>query len=247
MILRTVTVDDEPLALKRLKRLLLENPDVELAQECSSGAEALEAVQRHRPNLLILDVEMPAMNGFALVAALKALPIVPMPELIFKTAYPNFSLKAFEVAALDYLLKPTSRERLNESLTRVRMRLCKAPEDGPVPQIHSWLKRIPIRKGDRTIFIETERIHWIEAASNYVLVHAEGTSEIIRDTLGAFEKRLCPEQFTRINRSAIVRHSSIRQLRANASHEHFAQLVSGEELAITRGLKGLLQRMAKGL
>jgi two-component system LytT family response regulator len=246
MNLRIVTLDDEPLALRRLRHLLSEHSDVLLAAECTSGASAINAVHKHRPNLLILDINMPEMSGFELVAELRKLSLDPFPELIFKTAHPHFSLRAFEFAALDYLLKPTSRERLNESLNRARVRLKILAEGGSAPEENSWIRRIPVRKAERTLFIETERIHWLEAASNYVVIHAEGAREIVRDTLGSFENKLCPKEFARISRAAIVRLSSINEISTSLQGDHFAILKTGEKLHITRSIKHLSHRLSEG-
>ena len=245
MIIRTIIVDDEPLAIRRTKRLLGEIPDVEIVAECSSGIEAVESVRLLKPQLLMLDIEMPGGNGFELVAALKQLPETRLPEFIFQTAYPDYALRAFEVAAIDYVLKPMSRSRLHESIARLRARLS-AMASPVVSDETTDLQRIPVHRNGKTVFIDPEDVEWIEAAGNYVVIHLENAREIVRDTLGSFEEKLSDKHFHRISRSALVRLAAVREVRKTEAHEHVAVTGTGTELVITRDFRELMRRISAG-
>lgn len=245
MKLRTVLVDDEPLALMRLRRLLESELDITISAECTSGRAALAAFREHRPDLVFLDIEMPLMNGFEVLNAARAEKDLPLPAVIFQTAYPEFSLRAFDVAAHDYLLKPTSRERLQASLDRVRARLGFRVEPTEPEQVAAApLRKLTVRNGERILFVSVDSIDWIEAASNYVILHVGEAREIMRETLGNLEKRLPEDQFLRISRSALVRLGFVRGLRLTAEGEHLAVMASGAELIVTRHLRELGQRVS---
>lgn len=250
MILKTILVDDELLALKRLSLYLQKEEDLEVVGVCSSGQEAVEMIRNKRPDLVFLDIEMPGMSGFEVVEALHQESPGSLPAIIFKTAHSEFPLRAFELAAHDYLLKPTSRPRLHASIERVRARLSKKavsqearPTLAATPLAQT---RIMVRHGDRILYIPVKSIDWIEAASNYVIIHTEGRTEIARETLLIMEKKLAAEPFLRISRSTLVQLDFVREVRTTPHGEKVALTATGLELPVTRNLRELHRRMATG-
>jgi len=219
MNLRAAIIDDEPLARERIRFLLKDEPGVVILGEFGSGPEALPAIEKEPPDLLFLDVQMPEMDGFQM---LKALRLEPLPAVIFTTAYDRHALKAFEHHALDYLLKPVQPDRFRSALAHARKQL----EDratgrtakgllellGQRGSATPSLTRISIRNDDRTVFVRTADIDFIESAGNYVAVHAGKESHILRETMASLESQLDPEKFLRVSRSAIVNLDRVREL-----------------------------------
>lgn len=231
-------MDDEPLANQRLRRLLGNEPDIEIVRECHDGPSAIEACRTLRPALLFLDIGMPVMDGFAVLAGLAG--EMP-PAVIFVTAYDEHALRAFDARALDYLLKPAARPRLQQALERVRLHLRgRQPAGRPAAGEH---QRIPVRTGGREIFVPTASIEWIEAASNYVVLHTAAETHIVRETLAGVEASLSPEAFQRVSRSAIVNLSAVREIEASGPEEHVAVLASGARVPLRRGLRELKERL----
>ncbi|HWZ30463.1 MAG TPA: LytTR family DNA-binding domain-containing protein [Bryobacteraceae bacterium] len=214
MSIRTLLVDDERPARRKMLRFLEAAPDFEVVGEAENGAEGIAAVERLRPDVVFLDVQMPKVDGFAVASALTA----PLPEIIFVTAHDKFALKAFEVHALDYLLKPYDQERFQKVLERVRKR--RRGENELVERLQRMLGEISTRYPDRVMVAENERaffvavtdIDWMEGARNYVVLHVGAKTFTIRGTLDGISKKLDPSAFVRVNRSAIVRLDSIREL-----------------------------------
>lgn len=250
MKLRLIIVDDEDLARERLRHLLRKEPEVEIVAECAGGQDAIAAVREHQPDVVLLDIQMPEMDGFDVVRALAA---GAMPAIIFVTAYDQHAVRAFEARALDYLLKPTTRARLHEALSRVGERVATAPNPG-VPQAlldflaeretaGTRLRRITVRDGDRTVVLPVEDLDWVEAAGNYVLLHAGRENHILRETMSALEAQLPPELFLRLSRSAIVNLRRIKELRAAGGGEHLAYLSTGEKIAVTRSPREVEERL----
>jgi len=244
-LIRTLIVDDEPLARQRIALLLKAEPDIQLLGECASGAEALAVIQRDSPDLLFLDVQMPEMDGFAL---LSEIPPAQLPTVIFVTAFDQHALKAFEVQALDYLLKPFTTGRFRETVQRARDRLAASPKDdslakaimalaGRSPDGSNYLTRLAVKTPGRIIFIKTAQISCIESAGNYVAAVVGKETHIVRDTINALEGKLDPEQFLRISRSAIVNLDGIKELQPNAQGQHTVVLHNGKQLTMTRGLR----------
>ena len=243
--IRTLIVDDEPLARQRISLLLQAEPDIELLGECATGAEALAVIQRDAPELLFLDVQMPEMDGFAL---LSAIPPQKLPAVIFVTAFDQHALKAFEVSALDYLLKPFTTARFRETVQRARDRLATRPNDeswskalmelmGRSPAGGNYLTRLSVKTPGRIIFLKTEQIICIESAGNYVAVSAGKETHIVRDTINGLEARLDPEKFLRISRSAMVSLDCIKELLPHFQGQHIVVLNNGKRLTMTRGLR----------
>ncbi len=214
MSIRTLLVDDERPARRKMLRFLESAPDFEILGEAEDGAEAIAAIERLRPDVVFLDVQMPKMDGFAVASALKD----PLPEIVFVTAHDKFALKAFEVHALDYLLKPYDEERFQKVLERIRKR--RRGERELVERLQRMIgevqtrypDRVMVTENDRAFFVAVSDIDWLEGARNYVVLHAGAKTYTIRSTLDALSKKLDPSAFVRVNRSAIVRLDSIREL-----------------------------------
>jgi two-component system LytT family response regulator len=243
--IRTLIVDDEPLARQRLRLLSQQEPDLELLAECGSGAEALAAIRQDPPELLFLDVQMPEMDGFGLLAAI---PPRQLPIVIFVTAFDQHALKAFEVQALDYLLKPFTTMRFRETVQRARHQLSIRSSDpawsrailelaGRNPAGNNYLTRLSVKTTDRILFVKTGQIDYIESAGNYVAVQAGRETHIVRDTISALEERLDPEKFLRISRSVIVSLDAIKELQPHFQGQHTVVLHSGKRLTMSRGLR----------
>jgi len=213
MSIRTLLVDDERPARRKMLRFLESAPDFEVVGEAGDGSEAIEAIDRLRPDVVFLDVQMPKTDGFAVASALK-----DPPEIVFVTAHDKFALKAFEVHALDYLLKPYDEERFQKVLERIRKR--RRGEHPMMERLQRMLGEIQTRYPDRVLVTENERsffvaiadLDWLEGARNYVVLHVGAKTYTMRGTLDALSKKLDPSAFVRVNRSAIVRLDSIREL-----------------------------------
>ena len=249
MSVRTLLVDDEPLARKRLVRLLEQEPEAELVAACGTGLEAVEAVRRHTPDLLFLDVQMPGLDGFGV---LEALGEDSPPAVVFVTAFDAYAIQAFEANALDYLLKPFDADRFHRAFQRAEDRL-RRPEAGATPpQLAALLEslyrqrttaeRLAIRAEGRVYFVRVADIDWIEAASNYVRLHSGKTSHLLRESLSSLEARLDPERFLRIHRTTIINVERLRELQPWFSGEFIAILQDGTRLKVSRGYRDRVAR-----
>ena len=244
MKIRTLIVDDEPLARERIRTLLQQEPDVEVVHECANGEEAVTAVRNYRPDLMFLDVQMPGMDGFAVLRGLEP---EHTPLIIFVTAYDQHALKAFEVHALDYLLKPFKQSRFKETVQHVRQVLA-SRKPGALPENllalleqtrtpREYLSRIPVREGERLFFVKTGQIEYIESAGNYLVLHAGKANHVVRDTLTALEEKLNPRQFFRISRSVLVNLEQIKEIQPLFKGDHAVLLHNGKQLTMTRGVR----------
>jgi two-component system LytT family response regulator len=245
---RTLIVDDEPLARERLRGFLAEDPAIEVVGEAGNGREAVGAVLQLQPDLMFLDIQMPEMDGFEVIAALKDK--VP-PAVVFATAYDQFAVKAFEVHAVDYLLKPFDAERLHETLKRVAKRLAQgaaaAPRlDGLLSEMKSRpdsAGRLLIKTDKRMVLVPMEDIDWVEAADNYVVLHVGKDNHIQRETLSAMETKLPSTSFIRISRSTIVNINRIRELQPLFHGEYAVILKNGARLTLTRTYRDGLEKL----
>ena len=240
--IRALVVDDEPVARRRVRRLLSAEPDVEVIGECGDGRSAIEAIRTLRPDLVFLDVQMPDADGFEVLRALTAGD--PMPAIIFVTAFDHYALAAFEVHALDYLLKPFDRGRFARAVARAREHLGGRAESrddqriaGLLTEVRGktrFLVRFVVRADGRVRLIDAADIDWIEAADNYVVLHAGATTHVVRDTMARLEGELDPEAFVRIHRSAIVRIDRIVELRPSFHGDFAVSLRDGTRLTLSR-------------
>ena len=246
--IRTLIADDQPIARDRLSALLSDEPDVELVAACASGTEAVSAIERHRPDLVFLEVQMPELDGLGVIAAVGA---ERMPPVVFVTAYDEFAVRAFDVHALDYLLKPFGRQRFQRALDRARDHLSRQRAGDLAKRLVAIVdelrparpraERLVVRSGARVVFVETRQIDWIEAEGNYVRLHVGDESHLIRDTMHAVEARLGQGQFVRIHRSRIANIERVRELRLVHNGEYEIVLRNGRALGVSRLYRDKLQ------
>ena len=244
---RILIADDEPLGRARI-RMLLANEPVEIVAETADGPSTVAAIEKLQPELVFLDIQMPGGSGFDVIEAVGA---ARMPFVIFVTAFDRYALRAFDVHALDYLLKPFDRERFRDALTRARERiehhsdadlerkllaLVNDLKPGPQP-----LERFVIKSGGRVFFLRARDIEWIEAAGNYVKLHVGPETHVFRETMNSIEAKLDPAVFFRIHRSHIVNIERVRELQPWFNGEYVVFLTSGARLTLSRGYREKLQ------
>ena len=249
--IRALVVDDEPLARRRLRRLLERDPEVDLVGECGDGPAAAAAIGEQAPDLVFLDIQMPEVDGFAV---LQQVPADRTPLIIFVTAHDQYALRAFEVAAVDYLLKPFDRRRFAQALQRAKARLGE-PGDGlgqrtlalleELRARASHLDRLVIKAGGRAFFLKTDEIDWVEAEGKYVRLHVGRESHLLREPIGTLEAQLDPRRFLRIHRSTIVNIDRIRELQPWFHNEVRVILRDGTELMLSRGCRKKLSEVLK--
>ncbi len=242
--IRTLVVDDEPIARARVVSLLQDEADIEIIGQCDSGPEALSRIESASPDLVFLDIQMPQMDGLELSRALGE----RMPAVVFVTAYDEYALRAFEVHALDYVLKPFSAERFKAALTHARQHLTKRRAAGghePAPERRD---RLVIKSSGRIYFVRTHDIDWCEASGNYVRLHVGTQTHLVRGTMGYIESQLDPRQFVRVHRSTIVNVDRIQELRSSFNGEYLILLHDKTRLTLSRGYRdGLQARLGKAL
>jgi two-component system LytT family response regulator len=248
--IRTLIVDDEPLARRGIRAQLAEEASVLIIGECGNGREAVAVIQEQKPDLVFLDVQMPELDGFGV---LEAIGVELMPAVIFVTAYDKYALRAFEVHALDYLLKPFDGERFLLALQRARAQIERRSISDLSQRLQSliddlktnqkYAERIVIKSAGRVFFLSVEEIDWIEAADNYVRLHAKGDAHLLRETMSSLEKRLDPSEFLRVQRSTIINVRRIKDLRPLFHGEYEIRLKDGTRLASGRGYRDNLQEL----
>jgi two-component system LytT family response regulator len=232
--MKVLIVDDESLARDLVRNYLTGVEDVEIAGECSNGFEALKAIQDLQPDLLFLDIQMPKIDGFELLEVLD-----PRPEIIFCTAYDQYAIKAFEMNAIDYLLKPFSRERLLKAVEKAKERMG-TPSQSSFEKLQQdiddsprLLERIVTRLGSKITVVPVDRIHYLEAADDYVMIHSDLGNHLKEKTMKYFEAHLPQDQFIRIHRSYIVNISEIKSLELYSKDSYLAVLKSGDKLKVS--------------
>ena len=246
--IRALVVDDEPLAREMIREMLATDPEVEVVGECGNGREAIEAIKTSTPDLVFLDVQMPELGGFEV---LESLDPNTTPYVIFVTAYDQYAVRAFEVHALDYLLKPFDRERFEVAWQRAKAqikldRTSRRDQDiialleelkaGP-----RYLERLVIKNGGRVFFMHVQDIYCIEAEGNYVRVYDNQKGYLLRETISSLEEQLDPKQFLRIHRSAIVKIDRIKEMQPWFHGEYRIILENGKQLALSRNYRANLQ------
>jgi two-component system LytT family response regulator len=251
---RTIIADDEQLARQKLRILLDSEPEVEVVAECQGGGQTLIAVRHHRPDLLLLDIQMPDLDGFQV---LSEIPPAEMPVVVFTSAYDQYAIRAFEAHALDYLLKPFDQGRLHHAIERVRFELRRSNDREITHRILHLLSqvrsekqtppdfdgRLVIKTKGRIVFLNVDEIDWVEAAANYVRLNAGSESYLFRETISRTSERLNPNHFIRIHRSMIVNVRRIKELIPVNSGEYIVVLKSGKELSCSRGYRANVQHM----
>jgi two-component system LytT family response regulator len=251
--IRTLIVDDEPLARENLRLRLRDVTDFDVVGECRNGREAIAAVAARRPELLFLDIRMPDMDGFAV---LERVPAEAMPAVVFVTAHDRFAIEAFRVHALDYLLKPFDEERFAETLDICRQRIaelrrppdrepCFLLSEGPTGRVtrSPHLNRLVIKCRGRVFFIRVPDLDWVQAYGDYVRLHTGERSYLLRRTMNEMEARLDPRAFARISRSAIVNLDRVREFQPLSRGEHRVRLAGGQELKLTRSYRSKLESL----
>ncbi len=250
--IRTIIVDDEAPARMRLRQLLKDEADFEIVAECANGRQAVETIERERPDLVFLDVQMPRLSGLDVCEAVTTAG-TPMPLVVFVTAYDEYALKAFEVHAIDYLLKPFDRERFRSALDQARLQLSRTGAGATDPRLMALLeelgrrtgltKRLTYKENGRVIFIQAEAIDWIEADGNYLRIHTGKESHYVRETLSGLEARLPADRFMRISRSIIVNLERVKELQPHFYGDYVVVLHNGSQLNMSRNYRGRLATM----
>ena len=247
--IRTLIVDDEPLARERIRQLLHKEPDIEILGECADGRDAVAAIDKYKPDLVFLDVQMPELDGFGVLDQLERR---VMPAIVFVTAYDQFALRAFEVHALDYLLKPFDSGRFKKALERARERIQRLPADDLSRRISELLadlkpapkqNRLAIKSGGKVLVLKIDDIDWVEAADNYVNLHIGNESHLHRETMAALEARFPAEKFMRISRSTMVNIERIKELQPMFHGEYSVILRNGTRLTLSRGYREKLNQL----
>ena len=245
MNIRAFIVDDELLARKRVKRLLADEPDISVIAECGTGREAVKIIQETSPDLLFLDIQMPGLGGFDVLQSISG---EKAPVIIFITAYDQHALKAFEVHALDYLLKPYKPERFKEAVDRARTQIAnvsRGVDPGLAALIrklrpdNNHLTRFMIKSSNRVVFVKAGEVDWIESAANYALLHVGDKAHLVRETMQALEAKLSPKIFQRISRSVIVNLERVKELQPMGKGQYIIILANGKQLAMSRGIRDL--------
>lgn len=241
--IRTLVADDEPIARARMLALLSDEPDIEVIGECASGPQAIAAIERTSPELVFLDIQMPQIDGLTLARTLGS----TMPAVVFVTAYDEYALGAFEVHALDYLLKPYSADRFKSALVHARQHLAARRKGTQLtaPERHD---RLVIKSSGRIYFIRMRDIDWCEAAGNYVSLHVGPQTHLVRGTMAHIESQLDGAQFVRIHRSTIVNIDRIQELHSSFGGEYVVLLHDKTRLTLSRGYReGLQAKLGKTL
>ena len=253
--IRVLIADDEPLARERLRTLLAGEEWLEIIAESQNGVEAVESILRKRPDLVFLDIQMPGATGFEVIEAVGP---ERMPLVVFVTAFDKYALRAFDVHALDYLLKPFDRPRFLQSLERAREAVRRRREGrlderltallAHLDTSQRYLRRVLVKTGSRTVLLRTSEIDWIESAGNYVRLHVGRDRHLLRETMAALEEKLDPEQFLRIHRSTMVNLERVRELEPYFHGDQVLRLADGTKLTLSRTYRDRLQeRLGRAL
>jgi two-component system, LytTR family, response regulator len=251
MKIRTLLVDDEPLARQRLRALLENDADIDILGECGDGKTALAALREHRPDLVFLDVQMPVLDGFGVLAGLCEQGETIPPAVVFVTAHDRYALKAFEVHALDYLLKPFDKARFAAALDRAKTAVRRTQDAGADERLLDLLQtvqnkkpspeRLVVKSGGRISFVRIEDIDWIEAAANYVRLHVGKETHLLRESMSGLESKLDSRRFVRVHRSSMVNIERIRELQPAFHGDYAIILRDGTELSLSRGYREKLE------
>jgi two-component system LytT family response regulator len=238
MKIRTLIVDDEALARRRILSLLKSDPSFEVVGECSDGQSAIRAIIEHKPSLVFLDVQMPEIDGFGVLEAVAS---VRMPAIIFVTAFDQYAVKAFDTQAIDYLLKPFKQERFVAALARAKSRIQSGVNKLEPEQLLALLRalsqdreRLVVRSEGKVVFLRTAEVEWVEADANYIRIHTRQRSYNIREKISTFERSLPEHKFVRIHRSIIINLDAVAEIQNCGNGEHIVLLRTGKELPLGR-------------
>ncbi len=250
MRIRAIIADDEPLARQSIRRFLKDHPEIVVSGEYGDGQSAAAAILANKPDLVFLDVQMPELDGFAVVNKVGP---EQMPATIFVTAYDRYALRAFDANALDYLLKPFGKSRFDRALERARERLGSHADRETMRRLlqtlesaaarEHYVDRLAVSENGRLVFIETRDIHWIEAAGNYSRLHVASRAHDIRETMTSLEGKLDPKNYLRIHRSTIVNLRHVREIHPWFHGYHLVVLQSGQKLRMSRYQQALTERL----
>jgi two-component system LytT family response regulator len=248
--IQALIIDDEPLARKRIRDLLKDDAEIELAGECSTGSEAIALLEKIKPSLVFLDIQMPETDGFELMEIMNTNGV--RPAVIFVTAYDKYALRAFDAQAVDYLLKPFSESRFRRAVQRAKHQIQQGSGGLISTQLLALLRearpgkkysdRLVIRSGGRALFLRSDEIDYIEAAGNYLTLHVGKENHLIRETMQNFEARLDPERFLRIHRSTIVNIERIKEFQPWFAGEYVVVLRDGRKLTLSRTYRPRVQQ-----
>lgn len=244
-MIQAVLADDEVLARQKLHQLLREVPEIEIAGEGSSAAETIDLVRATKPDLLFLDVRMPDKDGFEVVNELATLD-VPMPCVIFTTAYDRYALRAFEIHAVDYLLKPFTQERFRSATERALEQIRKAKQNphGAQPKSPNgtpYTTRIVFKSKGRILFLPVSEICWIGAEENYVRICTQSETHLLRETMTHLEEKLDPNTFMRVHRSSIVNLQYVKEVRPEVDGEYGVHMLNGQKISMSRGYRSRIK------
>jgi two-component system LytT family response regulator len=248
--IRTLIVDDEPLAREGVRQLLAAHPDVEILGECADGFQAVETIESAKPDLVFLDVQMPELDGFGV---LQAIELDELPVIIFVTAYDNYALQAFNIHAVDYLLKPLDPERFRIALGRARAEIALREAHHINENLRALLRtlkntpqyqsRLIVKSSGRVTIVKTADVDWIGAEDDYACLHAQGRKHLLRETMSGLENQLDPDRFIRIHRSTIVNVERIKELRPLFHGDYAVVLNDGTKLTASRTYKKRLDKV----
>jgi two-component system, LytTR family, response regulator len=246
MMIQAVLADDEVLARQKMRQLLRDEPDIDIVGECATASETIQLVSAVRPQLLFLDIRMPDMDGFDVLAALSLRRDVALPHIIFTTASDQHALHAFEVHAIDYLLKPFTAERLRHAVERAREQVDAKEHalhnrDTGAQASNAHLTRLVFKSGGRIVFLPVAEIRWIGAEENYVRLCTDRETHLLRQTMAHLEERLDPKAFLRVHRSFIVNLHYVKEVRTQPDGESSVVLISGQKIAMSRSYRARMQ------
>jgi two-component system LytT family response regulator len=247
-MIHAVVADDEVLARQKLHLLLRDEPEIEIVGESSTAADTIELVRATRPEILFLDIRMPGMDGFDIVGALSAETDLTLPSIIFTTAYDQFAVRAFEVHAVDYLLKPFTAERLHSAIGRVLARtqpqeVLTAQSSRPDRNESKFSTRLVFKSRGRIVFLPVSDIRWIGAEENYVRICTDTENHLLRETMAHIEERLDPEMFLRVHRSTIVNLLYVKEVRSEPNGDFTVVLINGQKLPMSRGYRSRISEL----
>jgi two-component system LytT family response regulator len=256
--IRVLLVDDEPLARRGIRQLLEKEKDFEIAGEAVNGQDAVFAIRKLKPDLVFLDIQMPLLDGFSFVEKIGA---ANSPEIVFVTAYDEHAIRAFDINALDYLLKPVDPKRFVKTLNRVRERMKDAQTKDVDRRLTTllqslesvksngeqtaYLERIAVKKAEHIIFVEVDEIDWISSEGNYIQLHTKNKPHLLRETMDGIERKLDPQKFLRLRRSTIVRTEQIKELHPLFNGEFLVLLKDDTELSSSRRYRQNLNQLLK--